>query len=61
MKRRQLIRHLKEKGCELRREGSRHSIYWNLRIARRQRFPRHVEVETLAMEICKQLGIEPIQ
>ena len=62
MKRRQLIRHLKKKGCELRREGSRHSIYWNPKNRKETAIPRHVEVENLlAMEICKQLGIEPIQ
>ncbi|MFP5285855.1 MAG: addiction module toxin, HicA family, partial [Thermoanaerobaculia bacterium] len=29
MKRRDLIRHLEAQGCELLREGSRHSVYVN--------------------------------
>jgi hypothetical protein len=29
MKRAELVRHLAAHGCELFREGGRHSIYWN--------------------------------
>jgi hypothetical protein len=29
MKRAELVRHLTSNGCELFREGGRHSIYWN--------------------------------
>jgi len=29
MKRRDLLRHLEENGCQLLREGSRHTVYFN--------------------------------
>lgn len=44
MKRRQLLRHLKAYGCELRREGSNHSIYRNLATGETAPVPRHTEI-----------------
>lgn len=58
MKRRQLLRHLKTHGCELRREGSNHSIYRNPATGETTPVPRHTEIaENLARKICKDPGI----
>ena len=58
MKRRALIRHLRRHGCELLREGRRHSIYWNPSNGKVSAVPRHTEiVDKLAVKICKDLGV----
>jgi mRNA interferase HicA len=58
MKRRDLIRHLAAHGCQLLREGGRHSIYFNPRTGATTSVPRHSEVEHfLARKICRDLGI----
>ncbi len=58
MKRRDLIRHLKSNGCELLREGGRHSWWHNPAQNRRSAVPGHREInEHLAQKICKDLGI----
>jgi predicted RNA binding protein YcfA (HicA-like mRNA interferase family) len=58
MKRRALLKHLKRHGCELLREGARHSIYWNPVNRRTTSVPRYREiVDKLAIKICKDLGI----
>ena len=58
MKRRQLLRHLQEHGCELLREGGRHSIFWNPSTRQTSSVPRHTEVhDFLARKICRDLGI----
>jgi len=58
MKRRALLKHLKRQGCELLREGSRHSIYWNPANRKTTSVPRHREiVDKLAIKICKDLDI----
>jgi len=58
MKRRDMIRHLKSNGCELLREGGRHSWWHNPAQNRRSTVPRHREInEHLAQKICKDLGI----
>ena len=44
MKRRDLIRHLEDNGCELLREGSNHTIYVNRRARRASAVPRHREL-----------------
>jgi mRNA interferase HicA len=58
MKRRMLISHLLQHGCELVREGGNHS-WWRLRATtRRSAVPRHAEVDDLLVKkICKDLGI----
>jgi mRNA interferase HicA len=62
MKRRELIHHLKSQGCELLREGSRHSWWHNPALNKRSAVPRHTEMsDDLANKICKDLGIEPIK
>ena len=58
MKRRELVRHLQAYGCELLREGGRHSIYWNPTNKRTSSVPRHSEIhEFLAKKICRDLDI----
>ena len=58
MKRRELLRHLREHGCILLREGSRHSWWLNPAQNRRSSVPRHTEiVDQLARKICRDLGI----
>jgi mRNA interferase HicA len=62
MKRRELVRHLTNHGCELLREGGRHSVYWNPATGKTSTVPRHREVqEFLARKICRDLGIPPPQ
>ena len=43
MKRAELVRHLTSNGCELFREGGRHSIYWNPSNRKTTAVPRHPE------------------
>ena len=62
MKRGDLLRHLRDNGCELLREGARHSWWHNPRQNRRSSVPRHNEiVDNLARKICKDLGIPPVK
>jgi len=58
MKRRALLKHLRRHGCELLREGRKHSVYWNPVNRRTSSVPRHTEiVDRLARKICKDIGI----
>ena len=58
MKRRDLIRHLEQRGCELLREGANHSIYVNRATGKSSAVPRHTEINNdLAKKICKDLGV----
>ena len=58
MKRRALVQHLEQQGCELLREGANHSIFVNRLIRKSSAVPRHTELnEYLAKKICKDLGI----
>ena len=60
MKRRALLNHLREHGCEFQREGSRHTVYVNREAQRSSTVPRHTEIpDKLARKICKDLGIPP--
>jgi mRNA interferase HicA len=60
MKRRAFLKHLTQQGCQLLREGSKHSWWWNPTLNRRSAVPRHSEtVDVLAKKICKDLGIPP--
>jgi len=62
MKRRALLKHLKKHGCELIREGSRHSIYWNPENNNTSTVPRHSEIkDLLSNKICQDLGIPRIK
>jgi len=60
MKRGDLLRHLRQNGCELLREG--YSWWHNPRQNKRSSVPRHNEIiDLLARKICKDLGIPPIK
>ena len=58
MKRRALVRHLEQHGCELLREGANHSIFVNRAARKTSAVPRHSEInDELAKKICKDLGV----
>lgn len=58
MKRQFLISHLEKMGCELLREGGKHSVYVNRPKKKVTTVPRHREIdENLARRIFKDLGI----
>lgn len=58
MKRADLVRHLTKNGCQLFREGGRHSIYWNPANRGTTAVPRHNEIlEPVVARVCKDLGI----
>jgi mRNA interferase HicA len=58
MKRRDLLRHLEENGCQLLREGARHTIYFNPLTNTTSSVPRHTQInDFLARKICRDLGI----
>lgn len=58
MKRRDLTRHLEVHGCELLREGGRHSVNANRAAGKAAAVPRHREInEHLARKICRDLQV----
>jgi mRNA interferase HicA len=58
MKRRDLVRHLERHGCELLREGAKHSVYVNRKARKSSTIPRHREInEGLARKICRDLEV----
>ena len=60
MKRAFLVKHLKNYGCELLREGGKHSVFYNPLNSATTTLPRHREIfDRLAIKICKDLGISP--
>lgn len=60
MKRKKLLQHLRMRGCELLREGGRHSWWINPQLNKRSALPRHSETnDLLAKKICKDLGVDP--
>ena len=62
MKRHELISHLTRQGCQVEREGARHTIYRNPTNEVNVPVPRHNEIDNrLARTICKQLGIPPMR
>lgn len=59
MKRKDLLKLLRSQGCEMLREGSRHSWWWNPDSNKRSAIPRHSEIkDILAKKICKDLGVK---
>jgi mRNA interferase HicA len=62
MKREALVRHLRRNGCQLLREGGRHSWWHNPTQNKRSAVPRHKEIDDdLARKICRDLGIAKIK
>lgn len=58
MKRVDLLRHLRDCGCELIREGGKHSWWGDAVRGTRSAVPRHREIsEILVKKICRDLGI----
>lgn len=58
MKRADLVRHLREEGCELLREGGSHSVFVNRAVGKSTTVPRHREInDFLARKICRDLDI----
>jgi predicted RNA binding protein YcfA (HicA-like mRNA interferase family) len=58
MKRKEFIKLLEEAGCILKRHGSRHDIYLNLKNGKKQPEPRYSEIdEQLVRHIKKHLNI----
>jgi predicted RNA binding protein YcfA (HicA-like mRNA interferase family) len=58
VKRRDLLRHLRDHGCRFVREGGAHSIWENPGAKKRSTIPRHREIpDFTAKQICKQLKI----
>jgi len=58
MKRRDLIRHLEQHGCEKLREGGNHTMYVNRAARKTSAVPRHREInEFLARKICRDLEV----
>ena len=56
MKRKELIKTLRNAGCDFLRAGARHDVYMNPKTGKKQAVPRHREIdETLAKHIVKLL------
>jgi mRNA interferase HicA len=61
MKREALLRHLRKHGCQLKREGSAHSLWTNPNTGQVEAIPRHTEVaDLLARKICRGLGVPEV-
>ena len=58
MKRRDLIAHLQQQGCEFLREGGNHTVYVNRPARTVSTVPRHREIDQfLVAKICRDLDI----
>lgn len=58
MKRKALLRHLEEHGCEFLREGKKHTVYVNRAAQASSTIPRHREInDFLASKICRDLHV----
>ncbi len=58
MKREERLRHLRQNGCELLREGAKHSWWQHPSLNTRSAVPRHTEITNhLASKIFKDLKI----
>jgi mRNA interferase HicA len=58
MKRRDFLRHLTSHGCEILREGAKHSWWHNPSLGKRSAVPRHTELNNhLARKICHDPGV----
>jgi mRNA interferase HicA len=58
MKRDKLIKHLRFYGCELFREGGKHSIFLNPQSGKLTAIPRHPDIKRFTIaNICKDLDI----
>ncbi|WP_207787849.1 type II toxin-antitoxin system HicA family toxin [Candidatus Thiosymbion oneisti] len=56
------MKYLRSQGCELLREGRKHSWWFNPELNKRSAIPRHSEVkDTVVKKICKDLGVESVR
>jgi mRNA interferase HicA len=61
VKRGDLLRHLRQYGCHLKREGRAHSLWTNPTTGGVEAVPRHAEISNrLAQEICRGLSVPEI-
>lgn len=59
MKRKDVVRHLNQHGCILKREGGSHSVFFNIENKKTSTVPRHNEInDFLVKKICKDLDIK---
>lgn len=59
MKRKDLLKNLKKRGCVLAREGSKHTVFFNPKNGKTSTVPRHNEVDDfLSKKILNDLGLE---
>ena len=58
MKRNELLRHLRQHGCYLKREGGAHALWASPNTGRIEAVPRHTEIpDRLATKICRCLAV----
>lgn len=58
MKQRELLRHLRRHGCNLKRQGKEHELWVNPNTGAMEAVPRHTEIPNgLARKICRGLSI----
>lgn len=61
MKRGHLLRHLRQHGCYLKREGASHSLWCNPSTGHVEAVPRHTEIaNNLVRKICRALSVPEI-
>jgi predicted RNA binding protein YcfA (HicA-like mRNA interferase family) len=61
VKRGDLLRHLRQHGCVLKREGGSHSIWLNPATGASETIPRHAEIaDRLIRRICERLEVPTI-
>ena len=61
MKRGDLLRHLRQHGCFLKREGASHSLWCNPNTGHVEAVPRHTEIgNNLVRKICRALSVPEI-
>lgn len=62
MKRNDLLRYRRKNGCNLKREGSAHSLWINPLNGVVEAIPRHSEIpDKLVRKICKRLDVTDIK
>jgi mRNA interferase HicA len=60
MKRKRLLKYLREHGCEVVKEGGDHTWVRNEATRKKSFVPRHAEIKAGTVKgICRQLGIDP--
>jgi mRNA interferase HicA len=58
MKKLEFVKHLRIKGCTLKRQGANHEVWEHPKNKTWSTVPRHKEIKrTLCIKICKDLGI----